>query len=59
MVAARSWTPSRTGNALASELPRGWRPDMSKPRPTLETTFCGIPCLNPFWLASAPPTNCG
>jgi dihydropyrimidine dehydrogenase (NAD+) subunit PreA len=27
--------------------------------PTLETTFAGIPCLNPFWLASAPPTNCG
>ncbi|AFL90540.1 dihydroorotate dehydrogenase family protein [Terriglobus roseus DSM 18391] len=27
--------------------------------PTLENTFCGIPCLNPFWLASAPPTNCG
>ena len=27
--------------------------------PTLATTFCGIPCLNPFWLASAPPTNCG
>jgi dihydropyrimidine dehydrogenase (NAD+) subunit PreA len=21
--------------------------------------FCGIECLNPFWLASAPPTNCG
>jgi dihydropyrimidine dehydrogenase (NAD+) subunit PreA len=32
---------------------------MYKPKPTLETTFCGIPCLNPFWLASAPPTNCG
>ena len=29
------------------------------PKPTLETNFCGIPCLNPFWLASAPPTNCG
>ena len=29
------------------------------PKPTLETTFCGIPCINPFWLASAPPTNCG
>src|ERR1700675_2978946 len=28
-------------------------------KPTLATTFCGIPCLNPFWLASAPPTNCG
>ncbi|MDE1177960.1 MAG: NAD-dependent dihydropyrimidine dehydrogenase subunit PreA [Edaphobacter sp.] len=27
--------------------------------PTLETTFCGIKCLNPFWLASAPPANCG
>jgi dihydropyrimidine dehydrogenase (NAD+) subunit PreA len=30
-----------------------------KPKPTLETTFAGIPCLNPFWLASAPPTNTG
>ena len=28
-------------------------------RPTLTTTFAGIPCLNPFWLASAPPTNTG
>ncbi len=28
-------------------------------KPTLATTFAGIPCLNPFWLASAPPTNCG
>ncbi len=27
--------------------------------PTLETTFAGLSCLNPFWLASAPPTNCG
>lgn len=27
--------------------------------PTLETTFAGLHCLNPFWLASAPPTNCG
>src|ERR1700721_2950855 len=27
--------------------------------PTLETTFAGIKFLNPFWLASAPPTNCG
>jgi dihydropyrimidine dehydrogenase (NAD+) subunit PreA len=32
---------------------------MSKPKPTLETTFCGIKCPNPFWLASAPPANCG
>jgi len=32
---------------------------MNKPKPTLETTFAGIKCQNPFWLASAPPTNCG
>ena len=29
------------------------------PKPTLATTFAGIPSLNPFWLASAPPTNSG
>ncbi|WP_035352421.1 NAD-dependent dihydropyrimidine dehydrogenase subunit PreA [Edaphobacter aggregans] len=28
-------------------------------KPNLETTFCGIKCANPFWLASAPPSNCG
>ncbi len=27
--------------------------------PTLRNTFAGIECINPFWLASAPPTNCG
>ncbi|HEX4064746.1 MAG TPA: NAD-dependent dihydropyrimidine dehydrogenase subunit PreA [Acidobacteriaceae bacterium] len=27
--------------------------------PTLETIFAGMRCINPFWLASAPPTNCG
>src|SRR6202048_3047486 len=59
MAAARLWTRLRMENALALALPRGWRCSMSKPKPTLETTFCGIPCLNPFWLASAPPTNCG
>ena len=25
----------------------------------LTTNFAGIKCPNPFWLASAPPTNCG
>src|SRR5258706_15341134 len=25
----------------------------------LRTTFCGIKSPNPFWLASAPPTNTG
>lgn len=27
--------------------------------PTLKNTFAGLECINPFWLASAPPTNCG
>jgi dihydropyrimidine dehydrogenase (NAD+) subunit PreA len=27
--------------------------------PTLRNKFAGIDCINPFWLASAPPTNCG
>ena len=27
--------------------------------PDLSTPFAGIHCPNPFWLASAPPTNCG
>src|ERR1700734_611580 len=47
-------------NARASRwrhcwLQKSWKDIM----PTLETTFAGIKCLNPFWLASAPPTNCG
>jgi dihydropyrimidine dehydrogenase (NAD+) subunit PreA len=46
-------------NAQGSASLHGWRRNMSLSKPTLETTFCGIPCLNPFWLASAPPTNCG
>jgi dihydropyrimidine dehydrogenase (NAD+) subunit PreA len=27
--------------------------------PNLAVNFAGIPSPNPFWLASAPPTNCG
>lgn len=27
--------------------------------PNLEVTFCGVKSPNPFWLASAPPTNTG
>jgi dihydropyrimidine dehydrogenase (NAD+) subunit PreA len=46
-------------NALVSALPRGWGLPLPQPKPSLATTFCGIPCINPFWLASAPPTNCG
>src|SRR3954454_18072654 len=31
----------------------------SPPMSDLTTKFAGIRCPNPFWLASAPPTNCG
>ncbi len=36
-----------------------WLPGSGGIMATLETTFAGIRTLNPFWLASAPPTNCG
>jgi hypothetical protein len=28
-------------------------------KPNLATSTCGIASPNPFWLASAPPTNSG
>ena len=32
---------------------------MSERAPNLAVNFAGIASPNPFWLASAPPTNCG
>src|ERR1700723_2508480 len=58
-VAARLSMRLRMESVLGSVSQHGWGCNMSQPKPTLATTFCGIPCLNPFWLASAPPTNCG
>src|SRR6266853_2046205 len=44
--------------AWRSPIPsRRLMPDAS--RPDLSVAFAGIRCPNPFWLASAPPTNCG
>src|SRR5271155_2626485 len=47
--------------ASARELrsPRHWRRPMSERTPNLAVNFAGIASPNPFWLASAPPTNCG
>ena len=28
-------------------------------KPNISVEFAGIKSPNPFWLASAPPTNCG
>src|SRR6266568_8647 len=59
MADARSSMRLPTANAPVSESRHGWRHSMATAKPTLETSFCGIRCPNPFWLASAPPTNCG
>ena len=32
---------------------------LKAPEPDLSVSFAGIRSPNPFWLASAPPTNCG
>ena len=34
-------------------------PESTPPKPSLHNSFSGIKCINPFWLASAPPTNTG
>src|SRR5581483_8778958 len=46
--------------------PRAWRGRSCRPSfregelmADLRVDFCGIKCKNPFWLASAPPTNTG
>src|SRR6201991_3816598 len=51
----------RMANGRHSELRTHWRQPMPEnPTPDLTTTFAGrISSPNPFWLASAPPTNCG
>src|SRR6201992_24342 len=61
MAAAKSSMRWRTASAPALRWPHGLplRPPRRCSMPTLKTKFAGIKCLNPFWLASAPPTNCG
>src|SRR5277367_113606 len=39
--------------------PNGRRPMPDDTRPSLAANTAGIQSPNPFWLASAPPTNCG
>src|SRR6201993_2396434 len=36
-----------------------WLSSWSQRMPDLKVNFAGIVSPNPFWLASAPPTNCG
>src|ERR1700739_3318642 len=36
-----------------------WLSSWSQRMPNLTVNFAGIQSPNPFWLASAPPTNCG
>src|SRR6202047_3394272 len=51
--------PWRTASAQPWALRRCWRRARRAGMADLTTNFCGIQCPNPFWLASAPPTNCG
>src|SRR5271154_2687339 len=50
---------SRTASGPARRLPSCWRVHMSTKLPNLAVNFAGIKSPNPFWLASAPPTNTG
>src|SRR5215469_15923408 len=58
--AGKWWTPSPTGCGpgwLSPMLSGEAMPDV--PALDLSVTVAGIYSPNPFWLASAPPTNCG
>src|ERR1700734_3608242 len=74
MAVEKTWMRSRTGNGPASPLRNGsrrlpltTRRGLPKPgngpgpplEPGLSGNFAGIRSPNPFWLASAPPTNSG
>src|ERR1700735_1534264 len=60
MEAARWWTPWRTASGPRKESRIGWAYGRRHALADLTTNFAGgIECPNPFWLASAPPTNCG
>src|SRR6516162_7198351 len=58
--AGRWWTPSPMGSGPEQRSPNRLREAMpDAPAPDLSVTFAGISSPNPFWLASAPPANCG
>src|SRR6202051_5090357 len=50
-------SPKESVRALRSR--RSWRSRMLRSGPNLAVNFAGIQSPNPFWLASAPPTNSG
>src|SRR3954447_5567975 len=61
MAGAKWWTRWRRESGLHWLCSRRRRLDMSETTPDLRVRgFAGsIDAINPFWLASAPPTNCG
>src|SRR5271156_6475166 len=50
---------SPMGSARRLRWRRHWRRRMPERDSDLAVNFAGIASPNPFWLASAPPTNCG
>src|SRR5579859_1942836 len=59
MAAARWWMRLRRASARAWRWRSCWRMYMSRKVTNLAVNFAGIVSPNPFWLASAPPTNTG
>src|SRR5580698_1624987 len=59
MAGVKLWTRSRMESEPPWGLPVGWASARRQTMADLTTNFAGIHGPNPFWLASAPPTNCG
>src|SRR5277367_1490001 len=59
MADARWWMPSLMASGQRWPWLMSWRRRMSDRAPNISVNFAGIASPNPFWLASAPPTNCG
>src|SRR5262252_2312694 len=62
MAAGKSWTRWQMANVRELRWLGGWRRPMPEKNTTPDPSvlFAGrIYSPNPFWLASAPPTNCG
>jgi dihydropyrimidine dehydrogenase (NAD+) subunit PreA len=57
-VAASVKDGKKAAKAIADAFPLGAAAAIPKtPRPSLEIEFCGVKCVNPFFLSSSPVTN--
>jgi dihydropyrimidine dehydrogenase (NAD+) subunit PreA len=57
-VAASVLDGKRAATAIAAAFPLRRAAGITRtPRPSLEITFCGLRCVNPFFLSSSPVSN--